>query len=470
MHSFSFRTYGGGALAVAFIAVAATNGCSSSSSSNDSGFGNEAGSPTPDGSSSDSTSPGTDGSSSHDSGLMLDTSTGADTSTGDDGAPTDAPYAFDGYDHLDGYSEASYCPDDDGDGFTVCDGDCNDHDSLVNPCAFDTNAASGDPVGIDGVDNDCDGTVDNRRLCDSSLTSGHDSNAGDYATAMDICPNADPRCIWVKSAIFYGPSASTAHRITAHMGNNAGFHPHAGAFESFFATGISDDDIDTPAYRTGDGTDLMNTFTNPSPLTAAQNVNPCGTGVAESTVAIHDYTELRLTLLAPVNAGSFTFDFNFFSEEYPVYVCQGFNDTFLAMQTSQQYPPSTYPNGFEVAFDPNGHRVNVNNSFFQDCNSITNQYGFSHTCANPIGDLTGTGYEIPYGVAPDPTSNYTQGNGDHGSGATDWLKTTSPIVPGETFTLSFIIFDEHDGILDSAVNLDNFRWNSTTLSSPVTGR
>jgi len=32
------------------------------------------------------------------------------------------------------------------------------------------------------------------------------------------------------------------------------------------------------------------------------------------------------------------------------------------------------------------------------------------------------------------------------------------------------VFDEADGILDSAVNLDNFRWNSTTLANPVTAR
>ena len=36
--------------------------------------------------------------------------------------------------------------------------------------------------------------------------------------------------------------------------------------------------------------------------------------------------------------------------------------------------------------------------------------------------------------------------------------------------MSFIVFDEGYGILDSAVNLDNFRWNSTTLSTPVTAR
>ena len=60
----------------------------------------------------------------------------------------------------DGRSVEEVEDDDDFDGFTTCDGDCNDKNSLVNPCAFDTNLASGDPVGKDGIDNDCDGLVD----------------------------------------------------------------------------------------------------------------------------------------------------------------------------------------------------------------------------------------------------------------------------------------------------------------------
>ena len=59
---------------------------------------------------------------------------------------------------------------------------------------------------------------------------------------------------------------------------------------------------------------------------------------------------------------------------------------------------------------------------------------------------------------------------NHGSGGTDWLRTTSPINPGETFTLSWIVFDESDGILDSSIILDHFHWHSTTLGSPVTAR
>jgi hypothetical protein len=386
---------------------------------------------------------------------------GEDSGTGIvvQGSPDDAPYYFDGFTRPDGYSEASYCTDDDNDGFTTCDGDCDDHDSLVNPCAFDTNAASGDAVGTDGIDNDCDGTIDNRITCDSTLTAGQSTTAGDYATAMELCAN--PKCPIVKAVTFNTLSSNEARRITAHMGNT--FTPHAGSFMTYISSGIAEDDVDTtPAanpYYPGNGTGFGAGGTNPSPLTAAQNPNACSaTGANENDVSSNDMVELDLTLTAPVNAGSFTFDFNFFSEEYPLYVCAGYNDTFLAMLTSQQYPTPT-----QISYDQNGHRVNVNNGFFVDCPTVTNEASggstFSHTCSGGLAPLAKTGYEHTY-----------SGNSNKGSGATDWLKTTAPIHPGETFTLKFYIFDEQDDILDSAVNLDNFRWGSTTVSNPITAR
>jgi hypothetical protein len=388
-----------------------------------------------------------------DTGVLFDSGGGNDATTTAD-AQGDANFEFDGFAKSDGNN----CFDDDGDGFTTCDGDCNDHDSQINPCAFDTNDPN-DPVGHDGIDNDCDGQIDNLRLCDSSLTASHDTTAAHYASAMDICDN--PKCPTVIGATFYGPNNQYAHRITKHMGNN--FTPHKGTYMAFLSTGTADDDIDTASYTPGDGTNLQNTFTHPSPLLANQNVNPCGTGQNEPTT-VNDYSELRLTLRAPINAGSFTFDFNFFSEEYPEYVCHGFNDTFLAMLTSKQYTTPT-----QIAFDANNHRINVNNSFFQDCQSVTStqpsNLGYVHTCTGALSLLTKSGYELKYGQTA-----FTLGNGNWGSGATDWLKTTAPVAPGETFTLSFIIFDEGDGLMDSAINLDNFRWHSTTLSSPVTAR
>jgi hypothetical protein len=88
-------------------------------------------------------------------------------------------------------------------------------------------------------------------------------------------------------------------------------------------------------------------------------------------------------------------------------------------------------------------------------------------CPNGIGRLAGTLYDVALGPSTAPPSNCNQHGG---SGGTDWLTTTSPIEPGEIFTLSWIVFDENDGILDSSVILDHFRWHSTTLGSPVTAR
>ena len=110
----------------------------------------------------------------------------------------------------------------------------------------------------------------------------------------------------------------------------------------------------------------------------------------------------------------------------------------------------------------------MNNSFFQDCTTIVDAATTSATRTRArarSARSTKTGYEIQYGRRRSRSATTTRA-----AARTDWLKTTAPIQPGETFTLSFIIFDEGDGIMDSAINLDNFRWNSTTLSSPVTAR
>ena len=50
----------------------------------------------------------------------------------------------------------STSPDDDGDGWTVANGDCNDNDSSVYPGANDTKGKKG----RDGIDNDCNGVID----------------------------------------------------------------------------------------------------------------------------------------------------------------------------------------------------------------------------------------------------------------------------------------------------------------------
>jgi hypothetical protein len=452
-----------------------------------SGGGSGPGSGDDSGMTTDSTGGGPDGS--MDSGGAHDSSGGGQDSTtghdsgGSSGDGGDAAFAFDGFAHPDGWSpDASNCPDDDGDGWTVCAGDCNDHDSQINPCAFDTNDPN-DPVGVDHLDNDCDGFVDNLITCEATLVAGPDYKPVENANAANICDN--PKCAkhvglpQTVTAIWYGPSPKNAQRVTAHMGsfvpktvpvNPPGAPAAPNPYMTFLSNGTAQDETDPGAggYATCDGTDFAVSFMNSWALPASQNTNPCGTGVDESTVPVHDYTELRMTIKAPINAGSYSFDFAFFSEEFPVYVCRGFNDTFLAIQWSQQFQ-AMHPGGYEIAYDSNGHRINVNNLFFQDCKPCNNCVAgsnFNAMCPNGLGPLSGTFYEKP--INTDAIGRVC--NQNWGSGGTDWLTTTSPVNPGETFTLSWIVFDENDGILDSSVILDHFRWHSTTLGSPVTAR
>lgn len=77
--------------------------------------------------------------------------------TGDcnDNEPTIYPFATELCDGLDNdcdYTVDEDAVDSDGDGYRICDGDCDDSDALVYPGAFD--------ICTDGLDNDCDGVVD----------------------------------------------------------------------------------------------------------------------------------------------------------------------------------------------------------------------------------------------------------------------------------------------------------------------
>jgi hypothetical protein len=137
---------------------------------------------------------------------------------------------------------------------------------------------------------------------------------------------------------------------------------------------------------------------------------------------VHDLHKLRLELTAPAWARSFSFDFNFFSSEYPEYVNQDFNDTFYAVLEA----PSTNNGGpTNIAFDANDRAIEVDNNYFQ----------------NPFHPIpnTGTGFDR------------------HGS--TGWLRTSWSIRGGERFVLTFSIHDEGDAIYDSLVVLDNFQWH-----------
>ncbi len=158
-------------------------------------------------------------------------------------------------------------------------------------------------------------------------------------------------------------------------------------------------------------------WAHPSPKFLGQAPNPRPPGTM-----VFDLHQVALKLKAPKSARSFSFDLNYFSAEYPEYVGQQFNDTFLAILEAKSTNGGAPTN---ISFDPNGKPIEVNNNYFE------NKF-------HPIPN-TGTGF-------------------DH-DGSTGWLRTSWPIQGGESFTLTFTIHDEGDGIYTSLALLDNFRWH-----------
>ncbi len=144
--------------------------------------------------------------------------------------------------------------------------------------------------------------------------------------------------------------------------------------------------------------------------------------VWEAPDEVFDLHTVSFKLRAPAKAQSFSFDFNFFSAEYPGYVNQDFNDTFYAVIEA---PSTNRGKRTNIAFDSRGNSIEVDNNYFQ------NEF-------HPIPN-TGTGFDR--------------------NGSTGWLRCSWPIQGGEEFTLTFSIHDEGDNIYDSLAVIDNFRWN-----------
>jgi hypothetical protein len=128
--------------------------------------------------------------------------------------------------------------------------DCNDEEPLVGPNAVE--------VGGDGVDNNCNGLIDEpANDCEAQVTG---NTAGDYARAMGICN-------FLEASFVGGHSAARA--IRTKFGTN--FGPKAGNRMIQISTGRAVDNIDDPNYAPQSGT--QHSFSSAShPLCAAPAV------------------------------------------------------------------------------------------------------------------------------------------------------------------------------------------------------
>ncbi len=370
--------------------------------------------------------------------------------------------------------------DQDGDGFTTCDGDCCDsfecaQPGLVNPGAFD---AAGN-----GLDDDCDGMVDNTTaVCDMGLVSGS-PNAADYAKAMEICQTATEvsRRWGLIDARFsltngMGTPAVEARSIRPIFGT--GLMPLAGTSFTLLSSGNAASPGQTNPSHVDFTTSAEHDLSAPFPADWLQAQSPpgqlpnaMGCPAINGGTAAEDPVMLTLRIRAPSNARSFSFSSNFYSAEYPEWVCSPYNDFFVVLLDSTWAGNPANPADKNLAFyrNPAGviYPVGVNlahgnTGLFTQCvNGRTGCLGTPGTISTcqSTSQLAGTGFDRSAVGSCD--SNSLQGGG------TGWLTTSGNVQGGEIITLRIAIWDTSDQRLDSLVVLDNFQWSVDT-SDPGT--
>ena len=297
-------------------------------------------------------------------------------------------------------------------------GDCYDGSPAVNPQMLE------DPG--DGVDNDCDGEVDEAIECPGPCT-GHSVDA--YLCALEMC--FGPSVVSANFSSPTGDNINTAWEAVSHFGSAGNdLAPLAGTSYGLLASG--------PATGTSHSVDLPSGGSTGDPYSS-------------DGYQTYDNVEFKVVMTAPASAIGFSIDYIFLSEEYEEWIGSSFNDRFYMVlkapvttgnqKTVINYTACSNPNSYHDFIDGDGQKW---------CYIAINT-AFSEPCSNVQTNISGTGYSC--------------GPGDdaHGS-STGWLFTSWNISPNETFELVFHIHDTSDGIYDSEVILDNFHWLSTPFT------
>ena len=370
--------------------------------------------------------------------------------------------------------------DDDHDGWTEAEGDCNDCNPGMNPGAIETincemnDCTMGMPLpAADQIDEDCDGKVmqpgEKAAVCDGDLTTKPSiDSAFDAARAIGLCNvkiAAEPaekkdRKWGVLDAKFVHLGASVlqgqdAPYVKGEFGILPSFGPATKAQEGQMLLALSSGVARAPGqpdYK-GGGCSLGSSITK-----GGTDKFPSGkwpkAGTCPGAGNPNDAAALDLKVRVPTNAKSMGFRMRFFSCEYPDYTCSAFNDVFAvlvaplngadsntifdgaARKPAADVLPTTDPMYPNVAFEVAGMNKNVigvnNQSFFTVCKP--GPAGYTQCGKGPIADLNGTGFE--------------------GHAASGWLETRYPVTGGGVYIMRIAIWDSTDNQLDSTAVMD----------------
>ena len=359
----------------------------------------------------------------------------------------------------------------DGDGYAT-PADCNDGDPLVNPEAFD--------FPNDGVDDDCDGKVDDPVLHCETAPAQPPGTPTDFARAAELCAqnsktNAgtvfDPlvHAAWGQVAGL-GPgqtlwTSQTKPEQIAIVSSFGSDMPRSGRTMFGLANGPwgaadprSSMPLDPVGFHINDGCAAI-------PL-MGQDCASLTAGTPAGGVNVQDWAELALDVKIPSNVQTVDFDFSFFSSEFNQWWQSAANDAFFVLVTSKE------SQGQNVAKDSSGLAVTINSAFFQLCPAPPGPTGLSmdksaaiQACVGTAGDasqmiygdLAGTGYDGA-AVSTNDTAMAQNGSTYIYGGGTGWLTAKFPVTRGETIQMRIVLMDTFDGLKDSALLFDALRW------------
>ncbi len=342
-------------------------------------------------------------------------------------------------------------PDDDvdADGFSPSQGDCNDCDPALSPNNVE--------VPGNGLDDDCSGEIDELfEACDLGLAIDDQAPAL-AANAIDLCKSSTGPASWGLasaawvladgSAVPSDPGQAQAFHLGHGLLDNFGnlYIPRFGqkmlALSNAVARDAADPDYVDP--NTANGWNVTCGFPPGAP-----KPSDCPGAVSGTP---NDPVALELVIRVPDNAHGFSFDSNFFSADWPAFVCSAYDDTFFAHLAPT---PPGQPDG-QIALYANGNPVSLNGAPFDVCSCMMPPCmagGKAYPCSQGDAGLAGTGFE--------------------GNAATGWQTTTSPAPPGGEITLRLGVYDAADAVLGASALVDAFDWITTpgvvvsTVSSP----
>ena len=346
--------------------------------------------------------------------------------------------------------------DQDKDGFTGAEGDCDDCDPKVNPGAIEAPTKTG----ATPKDDDCNGKVDDLPAACDDAVALDEPDPAIAAKSIELCKkpanDKDWGLVSAKWTLPDGVGIPTGSEANYHLGHGAlsafgtNGKVQAGKRMLGLSSGTARQPAD-PGYQDVSGFDKG--FKSASPPGYPKESPACPN---VTTGEPHDGVALEVMVRAPTNAVAFSFDSNFYTFEWPSYVCSEYNDFFLALMAPTPAGLAD-PN---VLYDAQANLISVNSALLDVCGCASGPPCTagtkSYSCAQGPTLLAGTGF-----------GKDSSGGVDHG--ATGWLVTTVPVEGGKTFSMRFTVHDSSDGILDSTALVDNFTWLfSDAPSKPTT--